>query len=116
CEPPEGEGLLLSVFMWSSSVGAFALIRQAPHPCCQHSNLLRSEDALLSGHLVLAPIQDNVDDGGFRAAMQPDVVSEVRRTQSGIAFALGTMTGHAVRVVAAFAWHDPQGVGSQAGQ
>src|SRR5690606_19212169 len=81
-----------------------------------HSNLLRSEDALLSGHLVLAPIQDNVDDGGFRAAMQPDVVSEVRRTQSGIAFALGTMTGHAVRVVAAFAWHDPQGVGSQAGQ
>src|SRR5690606_7677992 len=70
----------------------------------------------LCRHDVLAPVQDGLHNGGFRAAMEPYVVRKVGSTHSRVALAVGTVAGHAERIEVALAGNHAQRVVCQAGQ
>ena len=58
-----------------------------------------AEELTESGHLPVAALDERFRDTGDRTTVEPDIVRQIGRTQRGIAFAIGAMTGNAKNIV-----------------
>src|SRR5690606_31945238 len=91
-------------------------VGQTPDPGRQQADLLGGQVLLLGRHLVVAAIQDGLDNGRLGAAVQPDIIGQVGSAQRLVALAVDAVAGHAVGLEPALAGIDPQRIVGQARQ
>src|SRR3546814_812506 len=72
-------------------LGFASLIGEAPDIRRQDMDLRRCKLFTLGRHLVGLAVIDAVDNGSFARSMQPDTISQIRRTHHRIALAIGAM-------------------------
>lgn len=92
---------------------AISVVGQTPYPRSQNLDLLRSQDSLMSRHLIVPTFQDGAHDDGFRTAVEPGIIGQVGRAQSLVTFAVCTVAGHTVCVEAGLAAEHLHRVGGQ---
>ena len=63
-------------------------VRQAPHIGSQHVHLAFTKEILVRRHDVVAALADGFHDGLKTAAIEPDLVGQIGRTQGRITFPL----------------------------
>ena len=79
-------------------------------------DLAVAEEFLPCRHHVLATLGDRLDDGGFTAAVQPDLVGQVRRARACMPLPSGPWHANADLAEALLAFVGQHGVGRQTGQ